>query len=47
MIMKHTTGNCIEYTESWCQDNYLVVNVTKTKELIFRFRKFSPDPEKY
>lgn len=30
---------CISSVSNWCRDNYLNLNVTKTKEIIFDFRK--------
>ena len=30
---------CISYVEKWCTDHYLQLNVKKTKEIIFDFRK--------
>ena len=35
--------NTINYVLQWCKDNYLDLNVTKTKEMIHDFRKTSAD----
>ena len=31
--------NAIKYVTEWCFNNYLDLNVTKTKEMVFNFRK--------
>ncbi len=35
--------NAINYTLQWCEDNFLNLNVTKTKEMIHDFRQSPPD----
>ena len=34
-----TYRNSVEYVSNWCQDNFLNLNVSKTKELILDFRR--------
>jgi len=31
---------CLNFVNSWCKENYLQLNVGKTKEMVFDFRKF-------
>ena len=35
----HNYTTCVEQFTTWCSKNYLNLNVSKTKELIFDFRK--------
>ena len=30
---------CVEFVDKWCQENFLNLNVTKTKEMVWDFRK--------
>ena len=34
--------NCIDYVNRWCSEAFLNINVSKTKELIWDFRKIAP-----
>jgi hypothetical protein len=36
---------CIDFVNSWCSENYLQLNVSKTKELLFDFRKQNRNDE--
>ena len=37
--------SCVDYFANWCKDNYLRLNASKTKEMVFDFRvKRNPDP---
>ena len=31
--------DCVEYTNNWCKNNFLDLNVSKTKEIVFNFRR--------
>jgi hypothetical protein len=33
--------NCISYVLAWCKENFLEINVTKTKEIVWDFRRKS------
>ena len=33
----------VSYVADWCKDNYLDLNVTKTKEMLFDFRRNKPE----
>ena len=35
----------VEHFISWCDKNYLQLNLTKTKEIVFDFRKMPPQPK--
>ena len=36
-------GDTIKYAANWCIDNYIELNMAKTKEIIFDFRKNQND----
>ena len=36
---------CIDFVNKWCIENYLSLNASKTKELLWDFRKISPSIE--
>ena len=38
-------NSCINDYTQWCQTNYLELNVLKTKELVFDFRKSQSIPQ--
>ena len=35
--------NCIKFVNTWCNENYLNLNVSKTKEIIWDFRRHKAD----
>ena len=37
--------NCVNYVNDWCVKNYVKLNVQKTKEIIWDFRKFKKATE--
>ena len=39
MMKVHNYSNVVDYLVNWCDENDLRVNVNKTKEIIFDFRK--------
>ena len=37
---------CVNHVYEWCTSNFLLLNVSKTKELLIDFRRSKPDLEK-